>query len=197
MGYTLIERQVTSGTSTGALDFDFGTTYDEHLFTIHKYAPVTDERQLTWQVETGTDTDYDKPIQSINYLRSLRLDGTVVGPEIYNGVAFYQTIGDQDPQWLMVGEGGTDASGDFNEAHMRGQGEITFYAPHNTTHVKHWLANGLGVYNSGANNAASTYSYCLYTAGYVKETLALTTIRFAPRTGNFQAGVTIAQYGLA
>ena len=59
MGYTLIERQVTSGTSTGALDFDFGTTYDEHLFTIHKYAPVTDERQLTWQVETGTDTDYD------------------------------------------------------------------------------------------------------------------------------------------
>ena len=196
MGYTLIQRQTTSGTSTGALDFSFGTTYDEHLFTVHRYAPVTDARQLTWQVETGSDTDYDKPIQSINYLRSLRLDGTLVGPELYNGIAFYQHIGSQVPQWFMVGEGGTGSSGDYVSSHMRGQGEITFFRPHDTTYVKHWLANGLGVY-TGNNTAGQTYSYCLYTAGYVKETAALTTVRFAPRTGNFQSGVTIAQYGLS
>jgi len=195
MGYTLIERQVTSGASTSALDFDFGTTYDEHLFTVHNYAPVTDERQLCWQVESGSDTDYDKPIQSINYLRSLRLDG-VGNWELYNGNDFWQHIGIGNPQWFIVGEGGTGASGDYDANHMVGQGEITFYQPHNTAHVKHWLANGLGCY-TGNNTAGQTYTYDLYTAGYVKETLALTTIRFTPRTGNFQTGVTIAQYGLS
>ncbi len=67
MGYTFLSSQ-TASTST-SIDFTSGIdgTYDEYLFTIVNYKPVTDPDQICWQVDTGTNTSYNQTITSTSF----------------------------------------------------------------------------------------------------------------------------------
>ena len=67
MGLTFIKSQTASNVCEidfihGTSDVVFDSTYNEYLFTIVNYKPVTDGSQLGFQTDTGTNTSYNQPM---------------------------------------------------------------------------------------------------------------------------------------
>ena len=52
MGYTLVQTQTASNSTQ--IDFAIDGTYDEIMFVVTHYRPVTDEHELEWQVITSS-----------------------------------------------------------------------------------------------------------------------------------------------
>jgi hypothetical protein len=183
MGYTFLSSQ-TASTST-SIDFTSGIdgTYDEYLFTIVNYKPVTDPDQICWQVDTGTNTSYNQTITSTSFYMGTNDTGS------WTDFA-YHTGGDQAEGTALQrlsygGEGTVDPS-------LTSSGELRLYAPSSSTYMKHFTSENNLIYNSSGNRANTT----MHIAGYVNTTTALTRLRFAARTGNIATG-TFTLYGVS
>ena len=75
MGWTLI-GSTQNASNVAQIDFTIDGTYDEIMFVVTNYKPVTDEQELEWQVITANaaHSGYDRGIQSANYQLSQRRD---------------------------------------------------------------------------------------------------------------------------
>ena len=193
MVYTYIGTEsITS--STSEVDITIASGYDEIVFQFHQYRGGDSHgRGMGFQVNTASATSYNRPMQTGNYGISSGYgydwqgasfygdDGTNRGWQ-HSSVAGLQGI-------VMAGE--NETGGDISQ--MSSSGMLTLYKPKASgTSWKHFIANGNGNYKSGG----TWYAYCHIFSGYIKETDALTTIRFAPFSGNFER-VIINQYGLS
>ena len=198
MTYTYLNTNtITSDTAT--LTIDIASGYDEIVFSYKQYRGGDSHGNgLTFQVETGSDTDYDKPMGTANYGISSAGGGSTYywsGASLYND----HSTTDEWAAWQHSSHGfrqsivmaGENESGD-HISNMSSSGILTLYSPKGTSMWKHFIANGNGNYKSGG----TYYAYCHMFAGYIKETGALTTIRFSPNTGNFDR-IIMHQYGLS
>ena len=198
MGYTYIDTNtITSDVAT--LTIDIASGYDEIVFSYKQYRGGDSHgKGFGFQVETGSDTDYDKPMVTQNYGINSAGGGSAYNwqsSEIYDAhtdgdwAAWQHSSVEAFQALSMAGE---NESGD-PVSNMSSSGMLTLYKPKASgTSWKHFIANGNGNYKSGT----SYYAYCGTFAGYIKETDALTKIRFKPISGNFDR-IIMHQYGLS
>jgi hypothetical protein len=165
MGYTLIQTQTASGDSE--LDFTIDDTYDEILFTITGFKSNTDERSCIWQVITSNGT-YNRPSQS-----------TAWRPWVYHSdyshgsdyVSYYDKAID-DPDYII----GT-VGGDTDRAFSAASGELRIYRPQDPDFYKYYQIDVTA--HDADNYDWQQLVHCIKIGGYIKDTAAITGIRFA------------------
>ena len=176
-GSMIFISKVTAS-SSATIDFTSGidSTYKEYIFTFKNIHPATDNAELQFQADTGTNTNYNQTITSTHFRsRHDEADSTTS--------LSYLTSGDQaqGTSFQRITSCGNDNDQNIN-------GTFHLFNPSNTTFVKHFLiTTSADDYRSEANQR--------FTSGYFNTTTALTRVRFKFDSGNIDAG-DICLYGI-
>ena len=179
-----IKKLTASSSSTlsflnGSSDVVFDSTYKQYLFTFKDIHPSADNVDgLGFQVDTGTNTNYNQTITSSYFRATHGEDGT-------GGAVAYQASQDQ-----AQGTGFQNISqsvGTDNDQSIAGF--LHIFEPASTTFVKHFIARTNVAHQSDITRD-------VHTGGYVNTTTALTRIQFKFNTGNIDAG-DICLYGIS
>jgi len=179
--WNLIKTYTASGDAdlsfvggTDGVDF---TAYDEFVFKFNDVHPEVTQRRITFQVDTGTNTNYNQTITSTTFqIYHNEGDTTAIldyaGGDQAQGTAFQEI---------------SDGTGNDNDQCVSGY--LHLFNPSNTTFVKHFIARSQTGEGSG-------YSVEQYTAGYFNTTTALTRVQFKMSGDNMDAG-SISLYGIS
>jgi len=171
---THIATQTASSSASISFTSGIDSTYKEYIFYFVNIHPQTDsssaETALVFQVDTGTNTNYNQTITS-TYFRSQH-DESASSPALG-----YRTSGDQAQgtgfQNLAEGQGAD------NDQSL--SGTLHLFDPSNTTFVKHFLSNVTYSHHGD-------YTMNAYVGGYVNTTTALTRVQFKMTNGNIDSG---------
>ena len=167
---TLIQKQTAS--SSAYIDFTSGidSTYKEYIFYFINCHPQSDTQRLTFQSDTGTNTNYNQTITSstistYNYEndsdRSLSYD---TGDDLAQSTSF-------QPLCNTVG----------NDADQSASGFLHVFNPSSSVFVKHWQCRFVISHNEDLISSRQN-------AGYFNTTTALTRFRFKFASGNIDSG---------
>ena len=171
---THIATQTASSSASLSFTSGIDSTYKEYIFYFVNIHPQTDsssaEAALVFQVDTGTNTNYNQTITS-TYFRSQH-DESGSSPALG-----YRTSGDQGQgtgfQNLAEGQGAD------NDQSL--SGTLHLFDPSNTVSVKHFLSNVTYSHHGD-------YTMNAYVGGYVNTTTALTRVQFKMTNGNIDSG---------
>ena len=186
MALTLISTPLditVSDTAVASVSITSGitSTYDSYEFHMVNIHAGTDSDTFGFQVNAAGASGFNETITSTFFRTENAESGG--SPNVA-----YSTYHDQAT---------TDGNGIYQHLAYTMQtdndeafsGILTLYAPADTTYVKHFVAKGNYVHNSGK------YSQNTFVAGYVNTTSAIDEISFAMASGNIDAG-TIHMYGV-
>ena len=178
---TLISTQTASSSSTKSFTSGIDSTYKEYIFKFIDIHPATDDARLTFQADTGTNTNYN--ITTTN--SSFRAYHT----EADDGASLdYQTGND-----LAQGTGFQHLFSYINtDADMSCAGTLHLFNPSSTTFVKNFLFRGISPYPSSDSDGMKDQ----LVAGYANTTSAVNAIQFKMLSGNIDSG-TIKLYGVS
>ena len=179
-GGSMVFISKVTASSSATIDFTSGidSTYKEYVFTFKNIHPSASNPNFGFQVDTGTNTNYNQTITSTYFAGYQTEDGGtaalgyITGQDQAQGTGF-QTLADQ------IGNGNDESTA----------GMLHIFNPASTTFAKHFIGRFQG-YNG------SDYSTDLNIAGYVNTTTALTRVQFKFSSGNIDAG-DICLYGIA
>jgi hypothetical protein len=172
----LLETQTASSSSTISFTSNIDDTYDEYVFKFYDIHPATDAVDLTFQADTGTNTNYNQSMTT----------------------TLFQAAHDEADSSAAVGyQAGIDQAGTaFQRIGKVGNGNdeccvgiLHLFAPSSSVFVKHFFSNVQNYHNEN-------YSTQEFTAGYFNTTTALTRVQFKMSSGNIDAGV-IKLYGIS
>jgi len=156
----------------------FDGTYKEYVFICNNIHGASDGEPLTFQVDTGSNTNYNIAVTN-TFFRGRHNEGNTIA-----SVAYVTTY-DQAQGTAFIRMNGGVGNGNDECCSMI----LTIYEPANTTFVKHYTFTGNNYQdNSGSEN--------LFSAGYFNTTTALTRIQFKMGSGNIDSG-TIKMYGIS
>ena len=161
----------------GSSDVVFDSTYKEYVFTFKNIHPAEDSVDLQFQVDTGTNTNYNTTITSSSFRAFHHEDDSSTG-------FGYRTADDQ-AQGTSFQKLIHQLSSDNDHG---GAGILHIFNPASTTFVKHFLFKGQHV-------GPTDFSRQWGVAGYFNTTSALTRIAFYASSGNIDAG-DICLYGI-
>ena len=173
---TLLQTQTASSVASISFTSNIDSTYPIYVFKFINCHPATNEQNFTFQVDTGTNTNYNQTITSTFFRAYHQEDdgGTALG---------YLTSRDQaqgtsfQPLTVTVG----------NDNDQCTNGTLHLFNP-STTFVKHFISRFVDY--EGGNQAVD--NYC---AGYINTTTAITRVQFKFASGNIDSG-TIKLYGI-
>ena len=174
---TLLSTSTASSSAT--IDFTSGinSTYKEYVFKFIDIHPATDSADLTFQVDTGTNTNYNQAITSTVFKAEVNESGA-------DSKIVYDTNLDQ-----AQGTAFQQIQHDIgNDADQSAAGTLTIFNPASGTFVKHFIARSQ-IYYGG------DYALDFFVAGYFNTTTALTRVQFKMSTGNIDSGI-IKMYGI-
>ena len=160
----------------GSSDVVFDSTYKEYVFTF-KNIHGGDTVDLTFQVDTGTNTNYNTTITSTSFRAFHHEDDSSTG-------FGYRTADDQ-AQGTAFQKLIHQLSDDNDHG---GAGILHIFNPASTTFVKHFIFTGQ---HAGPNDFSRQWNV----AGYFNTTTALTRVQFKMSSGNIDAG-DICLYGI-
>ena len=177
-----IKKLTASSSSTldflnGSSDVVFDSTYKEYVFTFKDIHPSNDGVYLTFQTDTGTNTNYNQTITSSYFTAYHFEDGS-------SAAVSYITAGDQ-AQGTSFQRVSQHVGNDNDQAVS---GTLQIFNPADTTFVKHFLGNCASIAND--DGPTNTFS-----AGYFNTTTALTRVQFKMSAGTIDAG-DICLYGI-
>jgi hypothetical protein len=169
-----------TASSSATIDFTSGidSTYKEYLFTFKNIHPATDSQVFTFQVDTGTNTNYNQTLTSTNF--------SAYHDEADSATSLGYRAGNYDQANGTAFQYIADTCGNENDECC--SGTLHLFDPSNTTFVKHYISN-MNVYTE------SSYTVNSYSAGYFNTTTAITRVRFKFASGNIDAG-DICLYGI-
>ena len=179
---THIKTLTASSSSTlsfvdGAASVVFDGTYPIYKFEFTDIHPATNEAYFSFQVDTGTNTNYNIAVTSTAFdAYNYESGGSPAltyrsGNDQAQGTAFQR----------VTSSGGSDNDQNF-------AGTIHLYDPSSTTFVKHFMCTS-NTTSHDDSTANSNY------AGYFNTTTALTRVQFKMSSGNIDAGI-IKLYGI-
>ena len=169
---------VSDVTITSGIDGTY-PVYEFHYVNIN---PETAGVSFGFQVETGTDSDYDHPMTTTYWQAYINEDGS--GPTLaYSTGNDQATDGDGNGVFSKLAK---EMGEDSDES---ASGILTLYDPSSSTFVKHFV-------NTSNNYQANDATMSAYTAGYVNTTTAITRVQFKRSSGNIDAG-TIKMFGVS
>ena len=174
----LLETQTASSSAPISFTSGIDSDYKEYLFTFTDIHPATDQKQLTFQVDTGTNTSYNQTITS-SVFQAYHNEGDTAAVLTY--VTGYDQA--QGTAFQLISE----ATGNANDECVSGY--LHLFDPSNATFVKHFIGRTQAAEGTG-------YSGDTYTAGYVNTTTAITRVQFKMASGNMDSGV-IKLYGIS
>ena len=161
----------------GASGVVLDDTYKEYVFIFNNIHPEIDGEPLTFQADTGTNTNYNQTVTN-SFFRARHNEGDSTTELAY--IASYDQA--QGSAFIRM-NGGLNADADGN-----GCATLHLFNPSSTTFVKHFLLNSVNITDGDfAENA--------FSGGYFNTTTALTTFQFKVASGNIDAG-TICLYGI-
>ena len=172
----LLETQTASDSSGISFTDNIDSTYDEYIFKFIDIHNDTNNGGFSFQVDTGTNTDYNQTIQSSAF--KAEHDEGDTGTAIEYRTDFDQAQGTAF-QRLVEGTGdGADESA---------AGTLHLFNPSSGVYIKHFysVCNGY---------QGDDYNECVFTAGFVNTTTALTRVQFKAISGTFDG--TIKMYGV-
>ena len=174
----LISTQTASSSSTISFTSGIDSTYDEYVFKFYDIHPATDNTQFSFQVDTGTNTNYNQTITSTFF------DAYHDESDSDNAVG-YRTALDQAQGTAF--QNLTGFSGNGNDECS--SGTLHIFEPSSSVFVKHFISN-INDYTF-ANYISSSY-----VSGYINTTTAITRVQFKMASGNIDSG-TIILYGVS
>ena len=183
LGSMIFIKKLTASSSAtlsfvdGASGVVLDNTYKEYYFTFNNIHPATNSVYFEFQVDTGTNTNYNQTITSSVFRAYHDEADSATALEYNTGVDQAQGTSFQDI---------TDGVGNGNDESAAGT--LHLFNPSSTTFVKHFMST-MTDYNG--NN----FNIVVNTAGYINTTTAITRIRFKFGSGNIDAG-TIKMYGV-
>ena len=177
---TLISTTTASSSSTISITSGIDSTYPIYLFKFINIHPGTDtgNNRLTFQGDTGTNTNYNQTITSTHFRAYHNEGGSGSGlgyrtaTDQANGTSF-QPLGEG------IGAGVADESS---------SGELHVFEPSSSVFVKHFIAR-TSIYSDNDEAIDS------FVAGYFNTTTALTRFQFKMSSGNIDSGI-IKLYGV-
>ena len=174
----LISTQTASSSSTISFTSGIDSTYDEYVFKFYDIHPATDNTQFSFQLYTGTNTNYNQTITSTFF------DAYHDESDSDNAVG-YRTALDQAQGTAF--QNLTGFSGNGNDECS--SGTLHIFEPSSSVFVKHFISN-INDYTF-ANYISSSY-----VSGYINTTTAITRVQFKMASGNIDSG-TIKLYGVS
>ena len=175
--WNFISKVTASASSDISFTSGIDSTYKEYLFTFKNLHPATDDTRVSFQVDTGTNTNYNQTITSTVF-RAYQNEG-----DTGSGLG-YRTAIDQAQGTAFQAISESLGNGNDESA----SGELFIYSPASTTFVKHFMAKM-------QNYSNDSESINTFVGGYVNTTTALTRVQFKMASGNIDAG-DICLYGL-
>ena len=186
MAKTLIKSLTASGDSEldfidGTSDVVFDDTYPVYEFHFVNIHPAS-ASQFSFQVDTGTNTNYNQAITSTLFYSWHKEDNSSAGMG-------YDANNDQTTT------AGSGTYQPFNSENMNTNndsslsGILTLYDPSSSTYIKHFTSQSVYFQGDPAQQTA-------YIAGYINTTTAITRIQFKMASGNIDAGA-IYMYGVS
>ena len=173
----LLSTQTASSSATISFTSNIDSTYKEYIFKFIDIHPATDQKNLTFQVDTGTNTNYNQTITSSSFYTYHNEGDTTTSLQYITGYDQAQGTGFQ----IL-----SEATGNDNDACVCGT--LHLFDPSNTTFVKNFMSRTQAAEGTG-------YSGDTYVAGYINTTTAITRVQFKMASGNIDAG-TIKMYGV-
>ena len=174
---TLISTQTASNSATVSFTSGIDSTYKEYIFKFINVHPATNSTMFTFQVDTGSNTNYNQTITSCiwNAAHSEADTESIFG---------YQTTLDQSQGTAF--QKLANNTGNENDESL--SGTLTIFDPSNTTFTKFFQSRVRELHNEN-------YNFDTYCAGYVNTTTAITRAQFKFESGNIDSG-TIKLYGV-
>ena len=196
MAYVFIKSQTADDDAAvtfvhGTSDVVFDSTYKEYLFTYVDYRPVTDERQLHFQVDVSGGTTYGQNATTATFYA-----GQAENAYWNSSDGFIADAGAGD----ATGKIKLTYAGESGYVGYSSSGQLRFFDPSGGTHMKMWDNRSITNY-TGSDTAASTFAIDYNDSGYIHQTSALTTVQFVAATsfgstsGNISTG-TFTLYGI-
>ena len=173
----LISTQTASSSSTISFTSGIDSTYDEYVFKFYDIHPATDNTQFSFQVDTGTNTNYNQTITSTFF------DAYHDESDSDNAVG-YRTALDQAQGTAF--QNLTGFSGNGNDECS--SGTLHIFEPSSSVFVKHFIYDG-------NTHKSDNQSMRALVAGYFNTTSAINAINFQFSSGNIDAGK-IKLYGI-
>jgi len=175
-GDDLVLLNTTTASNTANVTYTLTNTYKEFIIKCISINPVTDDVSLQFQL-SNDGTNYNKTITSTFWVAYNTETGSPTGLT-YDGLhdqaqgTAFQTF------FKEVG----------NDADQACSAELHLFNPSSTTFAKNFYARATGTLHH-------QYIQDQYTAGYINDTAAMTSIRFQLSSGNINSGK-IKMYGV-
>ena len=173
----LLATETASSSATISFTSDIDSTYKEYIFKFIDLHPETDQKNFTFQADTGTNTSYNQTITSSFFYAYHNEGDTNAVLEYFAGADQGQGTGFQ----LL-----SEATGNANDECVCGT--LHLFDPSNTTFVKHFIARTQAAEGTGHSGDS-------FVAGYFNTTTAITRVRFKFVSGDIDSG-TIKMYGV-
>jgi hypothetical protein len=173
----LLSTQTASASATISFTSGIDSTYDSYVFKFINIHPQTTEKDFSFQVDTGTNTNYNQTITSTMF-RALHAEADDDASLGYT-TAYDQAQGTS----FQVLSGDVKADSDSSVS-----GSLTLFNPSSSTFVKHFISTTNAMWYE-------PYSIQTFVAGYINTTTALTRIQFKMDSGNIDSGI-IKLYGI-
>jgi hypothetical protein len=173
----LLSTQTASASANISFTTGLDSTYDEYIFKFINIHPATDQTNFTFQVDTGTNTNYNQTMTTTFFWSFHNEADTVTQLQYFATYDQAQGTGFQNI---------TEAIG--NASDENSCGELSIFNPSSSTYVKHFIARTQTLEGTG-------YSTDSYTAGYINTTTAITRVQFKMSSGNIDDGI-IKLYGV-
>jgi len=174
----LISTQTASSSSTISFTSGIDDTYDEYVFKFYDIHPATDNTFLTFQADTGTNTNYNQTITS-TFFKALHNESDSTSALSYDTAS--DLAQSTSFQYLSRNVG--------NDNDQSISGTLQVFSPSSSIFVKHFISR-TNVYTN------DDYSIDSAIAGYFNTTTALTRFQFKMASGNIDSGV-IKLYGIS
>tara|TARA_R110002072_G_scaffold122405_1_gene256900 strand:- start:84 stop:704 length:621 start_codon:yes stop_codon:yes gene_type:complete len=178
-----IKKLTASGSSTlsflnGSDGVVLDDTYKEYVFTFNNIHPSANAKSLTFQTDTGTNTNYNIACTT-TAIKAYHNEGdseTELGYDTQYDAA-------QSTSFINLAE----EIMSNNDSSV--SGTLTIFNPNSDTFVKHFMSDMNGMRND-------VYSWRFMKAGYFNTSTALTRFQFKLNSGNIDSG-DICLYGIA
>ena len=176
--WNLLETQTASSSATISFTSNIDSTYNEYVFKFYDIHPETDDTDLQFQVDTGTNTNYNQAMTTSCF------DAYHIGG---GSSTFLGYVSNRDQAQGTSFQSISQDVGNENDETLAGY--LHIFAPSNTTYVKNFLARTQTHYSGDGN-------LDFYTSGYINTTTAITRVQFKMENGDMDSGV-IKLYGVS
>ena len=146
-------------------------TYKEYYITFNNIHPQNTEKDFSFQVDTGTNTNYNTTIAAATHFVASQNEGDSGG-----GVGYYNENTGNITSFLRIGV----STGNDNDQNLNAT--LQLFNPASSTFNKQFILRS-------SSNTADDHEHDFFLGGIFNTTTAITRVRFKFSAGNIDAGI--------